>query len=231
MLEGAGYKVENYRKEQNRHEVEKNPNPLAYLETLCKQDFMVLVLSEKYFESPWCMYEAMRVFTQLEKLGIPEDDNQTQRVMVLAFPETKVSREESKQESKGLAGLWTCRWGSQSEGNFAELAGFVSNDDAERLALCLLERWFPKWIARESPIKESAVEALVKEIKDERLQWEAIVQLAKWAWKKGEKIQACRLYLLGMQTGFPSPEEAHNHRETDPELIQIQREAWEMFEG
>ena len=57
-----GFKVEEYRTEQRRDVHEQEPGRKGYLDRLVAKDFMFIFISRAYLNSPWCMYEFLKIY-------------------------------------------------------------------------------------------------------------------------------------------------------------------------
>ncbi len=69
LREHFRFKVEQYRTEQSRDPHEQVPGRKGYLDRLVGMDFMFVFISEAYLQSPWCMYEFLKVFERCGRNG------------------------------------------------------------------------------------------------------------------------------------------------------------------
>jgi len=194
----AGLQAEHYRMEQARSEGEKRLQPQAYLEYLAARDFIVVVLTEKYLTSEWCLYEAMRLY---ERLVDGDYNHGTMRLR--AFPEAWVSPGDDARRVE-LQRRLTEAWERQvnafnaayAEMDFTEadrlakksplrpwieFAGLPGN--REKLAGALLVDWFPKPLAGDRHPDEVTLADWVAEIRASLADPAPMFELAKKAWR------------------------------------------------
>jgi internalin A len=220
--------VEHYRMEQARPETEKQGKPQRYLEHLLAGDFVLVVLTEKYVRSPWCLYEAMRLWERLI------DGEYNAGVMrAFAFPEVycrpgddakwvRLSREleecwaghaaKFNEALKGLDFLEAERKAAESDLKpWYAFAGIEGNREA--LAGELLKGWLPKPVPDGMPPEtffEQHAESILQSMADPA----PIFELAKKAWKKNQPDHAVAAYREALRrrdgaewrTGLERPE-------------------------
>lgn len=104
-LRAAGFTVNDYRTEQNLDEHEKTQGCKEYLDKLTSRDFLVAFLSGKYFQSPWCMYELMRIYKRM-----PDAAHDARLLRIGAFPDARFSQSnlegEEAQRGRVLREYW-----------------------------------------------------------------------------------------------------------------------------
>ncbi len=61
LLKDKGYFVDEYRNEQAKPEHEQESDRAKYMHRVVGADFVFCFLSDKYLESPWCMWEFLKV--------------------------------------------------------------------------------------------------------------------------------------------------------------------------
>ena len=86
------FQVVEYRYQQSRDEHEKHTGRKDYLDMLITRDFMFIFLSWPYLESPWCMYEFLKVHGRCK-----EGKQDLSLVRTGAFKEAVISQTNLKQ--------------------------------------------------------------------------------------------------------------------------------------
>ncbi|MEZ5386681.1 MAG: COR domain-containing protein [Prosthecobacter sp.] len=89
-----GFRVEQYRIEQGRDEIDRTTDRKAYLDTLTDKDFMFAFLSWEYLKSPWCMYEFMRIW----QAQSPPGKQDPAKTKIAAFEDAYFSQSDPDQE-------------------------------------------------------------------------------------------------------------------------------------
>ncbi|MEO0444440.1 MAG: COR domain-containing protein [Verrucomicrobiota bacterium] len=198
-LEAIGYSVEDYRMEQDRHEGEKHLRPRSYLDYLSSQDFIIVFLTKKYLFSPWCCYEAMRLYQRLVDGAYHHG-----MMRVFSFPEVAIGKADDEGEvalAKEMEAAWEAQV-NQFNAAYADLEFTEAKRRAERsdlgpwydfaalpgnreaLSAALLAEWFPKPLPEGMPTDEDFTE-WAESIRVSKEDPRAMYEYAKKAWTDG----------------------------------------------
>jgi hypothetical protein len=95
-LRAMQFKVEEYRAEQSQMEHGKEQGRKPYLDKLASRDYVIPFLSWPYLESPWCMYEFLRIYNRMEN-GVQNPET----VRVASFRDALFSQTNLAQRRAG----------------------------------------------------------------------------------------------------------------------------------
>jgi len=205
-LTESGVKVEDYRLEQGRWRTEQTHDRRAYIEHVASRDFLVIFVTQKYLQSEWCLYEAMRMWERIKLAGGTFDPT---RVWVAVFPEAKVSEDDPKEwrrRREEFLGHWKKRAKDATDDDLTcrDWYRFAREEkDLKSLWIGLMRDWEPKRLPTDAPddLRVSEWTTEIRRLVDDP---KARLQMAREVWKGNEKKRAANLLKESCQMSDPT---------------------------
>jgi hypothetical protein len=198
-LRAKHFKVEDYRVEQSRPQHEKQQARKAYLDMLTDADFIVVILSDKYLKSQWCMYELWRIRGRMSKAegdsqryDVPTQDEKLLRIGALGDASKIKSSSNNGAEARTA---FRKHWVAERQGFMGIVKKSVVTDENDVHALIVAEEAYPfyEWyrFVANSPALETLANAFMNKWSLVELGADvAEIELEKWV---SEITQLCDL--------------------------------------